>query len=230
MNKPFISHRSGGVRRLTLFCGIIALLLLAFPSPKWAAELPVSNFAGEGLSGWEPKSFKGVTEYRVAKESGTSVVKAASTASASGLVKKISFDPAKYRYLRWSWKIAGTVTGGDEQSRNGDDYAARVYVLFPGRFFWQMKAINYIWANKLPKGKSVPNAYTAKAMMVAVESGNEKAGQWLLEERDLLADYRVLFGAEPPKAEAIAIMTDTDNTGGTAEAWYGEIFLATEGK
>lgn len=222
--------RSAVLRRIPACCGIVILLLLVFPSPKWAAELPVSNFAGEGLTGWEPQSFKGHTEYRVIKENGHSVVRAASTGTASGLVKKITFNPAKYRYLRWSWKIEGPVKGGDEKTKAGDDYAARVYVLFPGRFFWQMKAINYIWANKLAKGKTAPNAFTANAKMIAVESGNEKSGQWLSEERDLLADYRALFGAEPHDAEAIAIMTDTDNTGGTAQAWYGEISLATEGR
>lgn len=228
--KAFISLCLGVVRRLTVCCGIVVSLLLALSSPVWAAELPVSSFADEGLAGWESKSFKGVTEYRVIKENGLSVVKAVSTASASGLVKKISFSPAKYRYLRWRWKITHTVTGGDEKSRDGDDYAARVYVIFPGRFFWQMKAINYIWANKLAKGKFAPNAYTANTKMVAVESGNEKAGQWLAEERDLLADYRTLFGTDPPEAEAIAIMTDTDNTDGIAEAWYADIILSTESK
>lgn len=115
-------------------------------------------------------------------------------------------------------------------TKAGDDYAVRVYVIFPGKFFWQMKAINYIWANKLAKGASAPNTFSSNAQMVAVESGDEKAGQWLTEERDLLADYRTLFGTDPHVAEAIAIMTDTDNTGGSTEAWYGEIFLSTEGR
>jgi hypothetical protein len=93
-----------------------------------------------------------------------------------------------------------------------------------------MKAINYIWANKLAKGNFLPSVYAADSKMVAVESGNGKAGQWLNEERDLLADYRTMFGADPPEAEAIAIMTDTDNTGGTSEAWYGDIILSTVSK
>jgi hypothetical protein len=195
-----------------------------------AGELPVSRFDTEGLAGWESKKFKGVTEYRLVKEDGRTIVQAESHAAASGLVKKLRFDPSKYRYLRWNWKIAHTVRGGDEKTKAGDDYAARVYVLFPGRFFWQMKAINYIWANRLPKGGTAPNAFASNAMMVAVESGEDKAGRWLAEERDLLADYRLLFGADPPEAGAIAIMTDTDNTGAGAEAWYGEISLSTEGK
>lgn len=193
-----------------------------------ADEIQVSRFATDGLSGWETKSFKGTTDYRLVKEDGRTVVKAASHDSASGMIRKIRFQPAKYRYLRWSWKIAATVKGGDETVKSGDDYAARVYVVFTGRYFWQTKAINYIWANKLAKGEFVRNAFTANARMIAVESENGKAGQWLTEERDLFADYRLLFGTDPPDAEAVAVMTDTDNTGGTAEAWYGDISLATE--
>src|SRR6185369_11491866 len=100
-----------------------------------ADELPVSCFGTEGLAGWESKRFKGITDYRLMKEDGRTVVKAASLAAASGLIKKIRFDPAKFRYLRWNWKIAHTIKGGDERTKAGDDYAARVYVVFPGRFF-----------------------------------------------------------------------------------------------
>ncbi len=217
------------LRMMLLFW--LPMTVLSFSVPVChAEEIPVSRFGIEGLAGWEPKSFKGATEYRLVKEDSRTVVKATSHAAASGLIRKLRFDPSKYRYLRWSWKIARTIKGGDEKTKAGDDYAVRVYVLFPGQFFWQMKAINYIWANRLDKGKSAPNAFASNAMMVAVESGNEKAGQWLTEERDLLADYRTLFGADPREAEAIAIMTDTDNTGGSAEAWYGEITLSTEGR
>jgi hypothetical protein len=223
-----IQIKSWKFRKVLSLC----LLLLSFVSASTgnSEEIPVSRFTTEGLAGWETKSFKGFTEYQMAKDNGHSVVKATSNGSASGLVKKISFNPSKYRYLRWSWKVAHTIKGGDETSKAGDDYAARIYVLFPGKFFWQMKAINYIWANKLVKGESAQNAFTSNARMIAVESGNEKSGQWLAEERDLLADYRALFGTDPREAEAIAIMTDTDNTGGTAEAWYGEISLSTEGR
>jgi hypothetical protein len=209
---------------------VIMVLLSVSVSLVSADEIPVSRFNAEGLTGWESKSFKGMTEYSVVKEEGRTVVKATSHAAASGMVKKVHFNPSKYRYLRWSWKIAHTIKGGDEKAKTGDDYAARIYVVFPGRFFWQMKAVNYIWANRLPKGEHVPNPFVSNAKMLAVESGNGKAGQWVDEERDLLADYRLLFGADPPEAEAVAIMTDTDNTGGSADAWYGDIHLATEGR
>ncbi|MDD5286299.1 MAG: DUF3047 domain-containing protein [Desulfuromonadaceae bacterium] len=208
----------------------IPAIVCAFVSLASADEIQVSRFATDGLTGWETKSFKGRTDYSLVKEDSRTVVKAASHDSASGMIRKISFQPSKYRYLRWSWKIADTIKNGDEKLKSGDDYAARIYVVFTGGYFWQMKAINYIWANKLAKGNSVPSVYAADSKMVAVESGNGKAGQWLTEERDLFADYRLMFGSDPPEVEAIAIMTDTDNTDGVAEAWYGDIILSTVSK
>jgi len=207
---------------------LLLITLTFFSATAQANEYHVSAFSTEGLRGWETKSFKGATDYSLVRDDGRTVVKAVSRGTASGLFKKVKLNPERFRYLRWSWKISGTVKNGDETTKAGDDYAARVYVVFPGRFFWQTRAINYIWANRLARGSALPNAFTSHAMMLAVESGPERAGQWLTEERDILADYRRLFGDEPREIGTIAIMTDTDNTGGEATAWYGAIMLSTE--
>lgn len=210
-------------------CIIVQLLVIfSLAAVAQADEVPVSRFASEGLTGWETKSFKGTTDYRLVRDDGRTVVEAHSRASASGLIRKLRLDPVRYRYLHWSWKVAATIPNGDERTRAGDDYAGRVYVVFPGRFFWQTRAINYIWANRLPRGATIPNAYTSHTMMVAVESGPDRVGRWVSEERDILADYRRLFGEEPRDIGAIAIMTDTDNTGGEAIAWYGDISISTD--
>lgn len=193
-----------------------------------AEELRIGNFSIEGLSGWEKKIFEGTTEYTLTSENSTTVVKAVSQGTASGMVKKVSFDPEKYRYLHWSWKILHAIPGGDEKTKAGDDYAARIYVVFPGKHFWQTKAINYIWANQLKTGDSLPNAYTSSAMMVAVQSGPGNIGQWHTEKRDIFTDYKHLFGSDPSQASAVAIMTDTDDTGENATAWYGDITLSTD--
>lgn len=206
---------------------LLIVVFLGMTSIAYADTIHVSRFATEGIAGWEVKSFKGLTQYSLVQESGRTVIKGQSVGSASGLFKKTKLDPARFRYLRWSWKIADTIPNGNERTKKGDDYAARVYVVFPGRFFWQTKAINYIWANRLPKGESIPNAFTGNAIMVAVESGLEKRGVWVTEERDVLADYRRLFAEEPREIGAIAIMTDTDNTDGEATAWYGDISISS---
>jgi len=191
----------------------------------FAGDLVLGNFSAGDLAGWQPKRFRGETSYSLVVDGERRVLKAHSRGAASGLYKEVDLDPAKYPVLRWLWKIGGTIPNGDERTKAGDDYAARVYIVFPRTFFWKTKAINYIWANRLPQGESLPNAFTSNAVMVAVESGDGKAGTWVTEERNVYEDYRALFGEDPPAIDAIALMTDTDNTGGEAEAYYGDIFL-----
>ncbi|BBA69695.1 DUF3047 domain-containing protein [Geobacter sulfurreducens] len=207
---------------------IVAIaLLLALAGT--AAAMAVGRFSAGDLTGWQEQTFRGKrkTTYSLVKDGELTVLKAESRGSASGLTRKMSFDPKTQPWLRWSWKIAGTLKKGNEGAKEGDDYAARVYVIFPGTFFWQTRAINYIWANRLPKGASTPNPFAPRnVMMVAVESGDSGAGKWLSEERNVYEDYMRLFGEEPPRAEGVALMTDSDNTGSEATAWYGDITLA----
>ena len=76
-------------------------------------------------------------------------------------------------------------------------------------------------------GSAWPNAYTDHAVLVAVDSGNGHAGQWRRHGRNLREDLRRYLGIQPRYIDAVAIMTDTDNSGRQATAWYGDIrFLA----
>jgi hypothetical protein len=209
---------------------LIVLLAALIAGAAPAAELRLGNFSAGELNGWEVKEFKGRTRYGLVQDAGRTVLKAQAEATASGLVKEIRVDPRQYPLLRWSWKVEGVVAGGDERLKAGDDYAARVYVVFPSLVFWRTRAINYIWANQLPQGQATPNPFSANAMMLAVRSGPAQAGRWLSEERNLLEDYRALFGDEPGEIGAVAVMTDADNTGGQATAYYGDIVLAGPGR
>lgn len=206
---------------------ILTFLIISMTAVAQAETIAVSRFESEGLAGWEQKSFKGETEYRIVSGDGNAVLEARSRDAASGMFRKIEIDPGQHRYLRWRWKVAGPLQNRAERTKAGDDYSARVYVVFPGFFFWQMKAITYVWASRLPVEEAFPNPYTRNAMMVVVESGPIKAGTWQTGQRDILADYRRLFGGEPRKVGAIAVMTDTDNAGGEAVAWYGDITLSS---
>lgn len=72
-------------------------------------------------------------------------------------------------------------------------------------------------------GISVPNPYTDQVHMIVVESGPAKLNAWITEERNVYEDYKRAFGEEPPMISGVAIMTDTDDTGESAEAYYGDI-------
>lgn len=205
----------------------LSIIILLFPlSLLAAADLHIGDFSAGDLSGWTEKTFKGKTTYDFVKDGDTTVLHAHCKATASGLFKKVTVSAAEYPILRWRWKIAHTLHKEDVTTKKGDDFAARVYAVFPRTFFWQTRAIMYVWSAKMPKDSVAPNPYTGKVQIIAVESGDGKAGQWVSEERNILEDYRKVFHEEPPKLGAIALMTDTDDTGEEAEAWYGDIFLS----
>lgn len=151
--------------------------------------------------------------------------------------------------LSWRWKVDRVVAGADLATKAGDDFAARLYVFFdvPSselafadrvRFAFARllhgnelptTAICYVWDNRHPVGTSVWSAYTDRVRVVVLETGMARAGRWVDERRDLAADYRAAFGARAPLApvSAIAVGNDTDQTRGSATAWFGDLALAS---
>lgn len=201
---------------------------------------------GQALpEGWKPLTFKKVarhTVYEVVETGAHRVVKATSEASASGLIKEVTIDPKEYPILRWRWKVDNLLKRSDVRRKDGDDYPARLYITFAydpdkiglgrklkfkaGRALFgdiPIAALNYIWETKAPVGTIVENAFTDFAMMVVVESGAQKVGMWVDEERNIYDDYQIAFGEEPPTINGVAIMSDTDNTKEHATAYYGDI-------
>ncbi len=209
-----------------LLCAAIWL-----PALSWAGDacVDIAHFSRGDLNGWQHKSFVGETHYTLENSHGQLALRADSNAAASGRYREVSVDLNKTPILNWTWKIKDLLTGNNERTRAGDDYPARVYVIFSGGvLFWRTRAINYVWSNHQPVGSRWSNAFTDQAHMIAIESGPERIGQWISERRDVRADYRLAFGEEPGRVDAVAIMTDTDNTGATATAWYGDIWFTKE--
>jgi hypothetical protein len=193
---------------------------------------------------WEPLSFRGKkdTDYRLYEIDGKVVVKAESDRSASGLIRRVDIDPEEYPVLRWSWRVENILEKGDVTEKSGDDYPARIYVTFDydirnlswwdrtrlraiRTFYGEVptRAINYLWESSAEVGTIVPNPYSDLVMMVVVESGEGNLGTWVHHERNIYEDYVKIFGEEPPKINSVAIMTDTDDTGESAVAYYGDI-------
>ncbi|WP_096461399.1 DUF3047 domain-containing protein [Sulfurifustis variabilis] len=209
---------------------MIAMALIAATGLAADARVTVGAFSRGELDGWEEKQFKGRTEYRPNEIAGTRALAAHSREAASGLYKRVRIDLAQTPYLHWSWRIERTLGDLDETTRAGDDYAARVYVVVSGGvFFWNTRAVNYVWASRLPQGATWPNAFTANARMIAVRSGDALAGRWVNERRDVREDFKALFGMDVRHIDAVAIMTDTDNSGGEARAYYGDIYFDADG-
>jgi len=213
---------------MKFFFSLFAILLTQ--SANADARVNVSDFASGELDGWEAKSFKGETDYQLVDENGSLVLLATSNGDASGLGKKITVDLNRTPYLNWSWKVNTKLDGLDETAKSGDDYVARIYVVkLGGVFIWKTKALNYVWSSNQTMETMWDNAFKPKnAVMLAVRGESDTVGEWVTEKRNVREDMRRAFGADFDEIGAIAIMTDTDNSGRTASALYGEMFFTAD--
>ena len=217
------------MRRCALLLSALLLVVLALALPAHAGPLVLDWSSPGGIEGWEVEEFEGETRYRVVELDGRRVLQADSASSASSLYLEREIDLTETPILEWRWRIERPMALADERSKDGDDFAARLYVVAPGEgLFGMPRAINYVWANRAEVGESWPNPFTSRVMMVAVESGERDAGTWRTHRRDVRADFLRLFGRRVDALEGIAVMTDTDNSGQSARAWYGEIVFHPE--
>jgi len=227
---------------------LAALPLAAAPDPILTPGRFSASAPGGLPEGWTPFSFAKFarhTDYRLAASGGVTVLRAEADASVSALLRTFPADTRAYPVMRWRWKVDNLLVKGDLRRKDGDDFPARIYVLFDydadrlsfvdrakillARVFYGAQvpaaALCYVWDNKAAPGTILPNAYTDRVRMVVVRSGPADVGRWVAEERNLAQDFRVAFGEDPPAISGIAIAADTDNTGEHAVAWFGDITL-----
>ncbi len=217
-------RRAGWVIGLTQIC---LPAIFAFSAAASGVQL-IDDFNSGLNPHWKNKEFSGLTQYSVVELDGESVLQAKSEAAASALVFEKHYRLADFPILSWRWKIEAVLPRGDARSKAGDDYPARIYVVFPHWNPLKTRSINYIWANKLPLGAQVPSRYTANSVMIAAQSGAEKAGRWVSERHNVLEDYRRVFGEDPPAVGAIVVMSDSDDTGDSSLGWYDDIQIEKE--
>jgi len=75
----------------------------------------------------------------------------------------------------------------------------------------------YIYSGSYFKGKTF---YLNSSILISNNG-------WVNEEQDILADFSRVFGEVTPEAGRVATMTDTDNTGTDATAWYSDSTFRT---
>ena len=233
-------------RKTSLFISIIVALIIvaaiflarystfskrapkALERPEIVKAFPFSE--ENALKEWEEKIFKGKVVYRIEKGQTLSYVRATSNKTASALYYKLKLDAKKKSpVIGWKWnvdKFPGKKTKESLETENEDDFAARVYVIFPAMFFTNSKVLEYIWSETLPEGIIGTSPYSKNIKLIVARSGPNKDKKWFQEDRDIAADYMKAFGRSPEyDIGAVAFMTNTEHTGTSADAMYDEIEL-----
>ena len=197
-------------------------------------------------AGWQPliiAANKATTEYRLQRDGGSVVLFAHARAAASAIGCPVNFDIRSAPVIEWRWKVAGLIEGADNAIASREDSPVRIILEFAGdrsklplreqAIFALAKAASgrevpyatlmYVWANRAPVGSVITNPHTGRVRMVVATSGPAGVGAWQNMRRNVVDDYRKAFGEDPGRLAGVGILTDTDNTGATVDAWYGDI-------
>ncbi len=170
---------------------------------------------------------KNVNMFSLQEEDGNRFVKIKTAGGNTSLGVHFSFDADTYRYLSWRWRIHQLPQGAREDKRRYADSAAGVYVIFNGKYKLN-RIIKYVWSSTLEPGMITESPFNRRTKIVVLRSGEASAGQWLTENVDVFGDYQRIFGTRPPPVEAIAIMSDSDNTESVVEADYDDFRISVE--
>ena len=229
------------MRRVTL--GLMmtaALLTTALAAPGRAADpntLMVEDWSKqpEGKTGipdgWKAQSWGSPKyDFRIVTQGGRKVLHLKSAGDSSAIAKDLreqKIDATKWPVLQWSWQAVTLPKGGDARKSATDDEACQIYVVFP-RFPSAVRSriISYIWDTTAPVGAVFKSEKTGLVTYIVVRSGPAELGKWLTESRNVLEDYKKIYG-EAPSEEigGISILIDSNDTRSTAECYIGEIFL-----
>ena len=194
---------------------------------------------------WWPQRLPGKSETRYTLEAGNRSVRAQAAASASLLRHAMRVEPAELGALAFSWKVPALTPGADVRQRHTEDAAARLVLAFDGdtgrlsarnQALFELAAavtgerppfatLMYVWDASAPVGEVVTNPRTDRIRKIVLESGSAHLNQWRSYRRDIAADFQAAYGEPPGALLAVALMTDADNTGGEALAWYGPVCL-----
>jgi hypothetical protein len=126
--------------------------------------------------------------------------------------------------LEWRWKAVELPAGGDSRRKAADDQAAQLFVVWPrSPEFLRSRILGYVWDTTAPAGTVARSEKTGAVTYLVIRSGPADLGRWVTERRNVLEDYRRIFGEEPDALGAIALSIDTNDTHTTAESLMGPI-------
>lgn len=230
---------SGHAKSAALLLAAGALAGCAAPAVQPTDPVAAADWHAVALPGKRP------TEYRNERKDGRDAVAARADRSASMWRRQVARASDALGQVEFSWWVQALPTDADVAQAELADAPARVMFAFAGdtsrlsarnqMLFDLARALTgepppyatlvYVWDAKAPVGSVIVHPRTDRIRKIVVESGSSGLRKWRNYRRDLAADFRLAFGEAPGALQAMALMTDGDNTQSRLATWYGDIVL-----
>jgi len=211
-----------------------ALVLVASLTGAQSGSIVVEDWSKQpsgkrGIpSGWQGQNWGSPKyDFTATSDESTPAIHLKSENDSSTISREIKVDVKQYPILQWKWKVLVLPKAGDARRKETDDQAAQLYVTFP-RFPQAVRSriIGYIWDTNAPVGAIFPSQKVSTITYLVVRSGDTDLGKWLTETRNVLNDFKRIYGEEPGESVgAVAISINSQNTSARAESYFGEILF-----
>jgi len=184
-------------------------------------------------TGWRPYETIGgrpAYDFTVVENDGRRALLLKSHDDHSTIARELHVDLRATPILEWSWKAVQLPAGGDIRRKETSDLTAHIFVIWP-RFpaMVRSRLIGYVWDAAAPVQTVEKSRKTGSVHFFVLRSGPGELGRWLTERRNVLEDYRRVFGEDPEDPRALALSIDTNDTHSEAEALIGRIAFTASG-
>ena len=213
---------------------IFKILLITFLASNMtlSEEVKVFDFTEEEVSTLQVRKVRGAdnkTIYTVGSNQNGNFLKAVAENAASGLGKEIKIDLDKTPFINITWKIEKDLSGIEENTKKGHDYAARVFVIKKtGATPLSNRAINYVFSSNNKVGLNWQSPYTKKSIDNVLASTKNNLNEWITVKANVKEDFKRFHDLDVNELDGLAIMSDTDNSKLKSIAYYQNIYFSAE--
>ena len=211
---------------------ILLFSLLIFSKFSFAESVKVFEFSKTELSQLKVRKVRGAdnkTVYSIGSNENGNYLKAVAENAGSGLGKEIKIDLNKTPFINITWKIEQDLSGINEKTKKGHDFAARVFaVKKTGATPLSNRAINYVFSSNVEVGENWSSPYTKKSIDNVLSTTKENLNKWVTVKANVKEDFKKFHDLNVDELDGLAIMSDTDNSKLTSVAFYQNIYFSED--
>jgi|TARA_B110000495_G_C23001506_1_gene591115 hypothetical protein len=208
---------------------LILLVSIVFSVAALAEKVIVFDFTEDEYKTLKVKKVKGKTTWNLGLNENGNYIKAEAKGKGSGLGKEVEIDLSKTPFINITWKVEKNLSGINENSKKGHDYAARVFVIKKtGSTALSNRAINYVFSSNNKIDDNWPSPYTKKSIDYVLSTTTKNFNEWVTVKANVKEHFKKFHDLDVRELTGVAIMTDTDNSKLEAISYYQNIYFSSE--
>ena len=211
---------------------LLVLSLIVLSSQSYAEIIKIFEFTENELINLEKKKVRGAknkTIFSIGKNENGNFLKAVSSNAGSGIGKEININLEKTPFLNITWKVEKNLSGIDERSKKGHDFAARMFVVKKtGATPLSNRAINFVFSSNEDVNQFWPSPYFSKSIDYVLSSTKEHLNKWVSVKVNVKELFRQLHDLDLKNLDGVALMADTDNSKLNSISYYQNIYFSAD--